>query len=156
MLGKLTPYCVISFLEMCSVLVIMRIIFLVPISGNLLLLLLTTIPFLFTALGMGLLISTLAKNQVQAMQMAYFVILPSILWSGFMFPRGSMPVVMQWVAYFIPATYFIEIMRGYRFAGSGFSAAMAQRPGFSHNGRVHPRCQHLPFSKAAGLTYRLG
>ncbi|MDA2924208.1 ABC transporter permease [Acidobacteria bacterium AH-259-L09] len=120
MLGKLTPYCVISFLEMCSVLVIMRIIFLVPISGNLLLLLLTTIPFLFTALGIGLLISTIAKNQVQAMQMAYFVILPSILLSGFMFPRGSMPVVMQWVAYFIPATYFIEIMRGIVLRGAGF------------------------------------
>ncbi|MBI4446398.1 MAG: ABC transporter permease [Acidobacteria bacterium] len=120
MLGKLAPYCVIAFLETCGVLVVMRWIFDVPIQGNLLLLLAVAVLFLLTALGIGLLISTRAQNQVQAMQMAYFVILPSILLSGFVFPRESMPAVMQWVGYLIPASYFIEVMRGIVLRGAGW------------------------------------
>lgn len=119
-LGKLTPYCVIAFLETCGVLLVMHFIFQVPVNGNVLLLMGLAVLFLVTALGIGLLISTKAQNQVQAMQMAYFVILPSILLSGFMFPRESMPLVMQWVGHLIPATYFIDIIRGIVLRGAGF------------------------------------
>jgi ABC transporter DrrB family efflux protein len=119
MLGKLIPYFIIGFIEACSVLIVMSVIFKVPINGSLVLLLVLVILFLFPALGIGLFISTKAKNQVQAMQMAQFVMLPSILLSGFMFPRESMPMIMNWIGYLIPATYFIDIMRGIVLRGAG-------------------------------------
>ena len=118
-LGKLTPYCLIAFTETCAVLLVMRFLFQVPIHGNLPFLLATAIVFLFTALGIGMLITTRVQNQVQAMQMAYFIMLPSILLSGFLFPLESMPQVMRWLGYTIPATYFIEIMRGIVLRGAG-------------------------------------
>lgn len=112
MLGKLVPYGVIGIVETLTVLTVMRLIFDVPINGSLLLLISLSILFLFTALAIGLLISTKAQNQVQALQIAFLIILPSVLLSGFMFPRDSMPVVMQAIGYFVPATHFIEIIRG--------------------------------------------
>ena len=118
MLGKLVPYCVLGFIERCTVLIVMRVIFRVPINGNLLLLTLVVL-FLFPALGIGLPISTKAKNQIQAIQMAQLVMLPSILLSGFMFPRESMPTLINWIGYLIPATYFIDIMRGIVLSGAG-------------------------------------
>lgn len=75
--------------------------------------------FLFPALGIGLLISTKAKNQIQAIQMAQLVMLPPVLLSGFMFPRESMPTLINWVGYLIPATYFVDIMRGIVLRGAG-------------------------------------
>jgi ABC-type multidrug transport system permease subunit len=112
MLGKLLPYGLIGFFETCSVLTAMRVIFQVPINGSLGLLLLLCVLFLFTALAIGLLISTKAQNQVQAFQLAFLIMLPSILLSGFMFPRDSMPMPMRAVGFLIPATHFIEIIRG--------------------------------------------
>jgi ABC-type multidrug transport system permease subunit len=112
MLGKLLPYGLIGLFETCSVLTAMRVIFQVPINGSLGLLLLLCVLFLFTALAIGLLISTKAQNQVQAFQLAFLIMLPSILLSGFMFPRDSMPMPMRAVGFLIPATHFIEIIRG--------------------------------------------
>ncbi|MBI3650164.1 MAG: ABC transporter permease [Acidobacteria bacterium] len=112
MLGKLLPYGLIGFFETCTVLTAMRVIFQVPIHGSLILLLLLCVLFLFTALAIGLLISTKAQNQVQAFQLAFLIMLPSILLSGFMFPRDSMPLLMRGIGYIIPATHFIEIIRG--------------------------------------------
>lgn len=112
MLGKLLPYGLIGFFETCTVLTAMRVIFQVPINGSLLLLLLLCVLFLFTALAIGLLISTKAQNQVQAFQLAFLIMLPSILLSGFMFPRDAMPLPMKAIGYVIPATHFIEIIRG--------------------------------------------
>lgn len=120
-LGKLTPYCIIAFLETCGVLLVMYFIFRVPINGSLLLLLSLSVLYLVTALGIGLLISTKAVTQVQAMQMAYPIMLPSVLLSGFMFPRESMPAVMQWVGNLVPATYFIDIMRGIVLRGASWA-----------------------------------
>jgi ABC transporter DrrB family efflux protein len=119
MLGKLVPYSVIGFIEACSVLTVMRVVFKVPINGSLLLLLALVVMFLFSALGIGLLISTKAANQIQAIQLAWFIMLPSVLLSGFMFPRDSMPLVINWIGYAIPATYFINIMRGIVLRGAG-------------------------------------
>jgi ABC-type multidrug transport system permease subunit len=84
----------------------------VPITGSLLLLVAFSMLFIVTALAIGLLISMKARNQVQAMQLGMLIILPSVLLSGFMFPRSSMPLPMQIVSYAIPATHFVEIIRG--------------------------------------------
>ncbi len=119
MLGKLVPYCVIGFIEACSVLLVMHFVFNVPINGSILQLLVLVVVFLFSALGIGLLISIRAANQFQAIQLSYFIILPSVLLSGFMFPRESMPLIMNWVGYLIPVTYFIHIMRGIVIRGAG-------------------------------------
>jgi ABC transporter DrrB family efflux protein len=112
MLGKLVPYALIGFVETLIVLAVMVFGFGVPIRGDLVLLLILSLLFLFTALGLGLLISTLAKTQLQAIQFAFIIMLPSILLSGFMFPREAMPTVMYLVGFVIPVTYFIEILRG--------------------------------------------
>jgi ABC-type multidrug transport system permease subunit len=112
MLGKLVPYGLIGFFETCTVLTVMRVIFDVPINGSVALLILLSVLFLFTALAIGLLISTRAQNQVQAFQLAWLILLPSVLLSGFMFPRSSMPLFMQAIGYLIPATHFMEIIRG--------------------------------------------
>jgi ABC-type multidrug transport system permease subunit len=84
----------------------------VPIHGDLVLLLLLSLLFLFTALGLGLLVSTLATTQLQAIQFAFIIMLPSILLSGFVFPREAMPTPMYLLSFVIPVTYFIEILRG--------------------------------------------
>jgi len=112
MLGKLVPYGLIGIVETFTVLTVMRLVFDVPIKGSLVLLLSLSILFLFTALAIGLLISTKAQNQMQALQLAWLIMLPSVLLSGFMFPRDSMPVIMRFIGYMVPATHFMEIIRG--------------------------------------------
>jgi ribosome-dependent ATPase len=112
MLGKLIPYALIGFVEMLIVLTVMVYVFQVPINGNLLLLLSLSGLFLVCALGLGLLVSTLAKTQLQAMQFAFLMMLPSVLLSGFMFPRAEMPAPIYAISFAIPVTYFLEILRG--------------------------------------------
>jgi ABC-type multidrug transport system permease subunit len=112
MLGKLVPYGLVGFVEVCTVLAVMRLVFDVPIKGSLTLLLALSLLFLFTALAIGLLISAKAQNQMQALQLAWMIMLPSVLLSGFMFPRDSMPVAMQAIGYLMPVTHFMEIIRG--------------------------------------------
>ena len=112
MLGKLVPYGLIGVVETLTVLTVMRLVFDVPINGSLPLLLSLSILFLFTALAIGLLISTKAQSQMQALQFAWLIMLPSVLLSGFMFPRDSMPLVMSLIGYLVPATHFMEIIRG--------------------------------------------
>jgi ABC transporter DrrB family efflux protein len=121
MLGKLAPYGLVGIVELVTVLAVMRVVFAVPINGSLSLLLGLSMLFLFTGLAIGLLISTKAQNQMQALQLAWLIMLPSILLSGFMFPRDSMPVVMQVVGYCVPATHFMEIIRGIVLRGATFS-----------------------------------
>jgi ABC-type multidrug transport system permease subunit len=120
MVGKLAPYCVIGASTTTMVLLIMRFLFQVPIAGSVLLLATFSLTFLFTALGLGLLISTIATNQVQAMQFAFLIMLPSVLLSGFMFPQESMPFPIYVIGQFIPVTYFIRILRGIILRGAGF------------------------------------
>lgn len=112
MLGKLVPYGLIGIVETLTVLTVMRLVFDVPINGSLVLLLSLSILFLFTALAIGLLISTKAQSQMQALQLAWLIMLPSVLLSGFMFPRDSMPPIMSLIGYLVPATHFMEIIRG--------------------------------------------
>ena len=112
LLGKLVPYALVGFVETLVVLTIMVYAFGVPIQGSLVLLLALSTLFLVTALGLGLLVSTLAKTQVEAMQFAFVIMLPSVLLSGFAFPRAEMPSPIYEATFLLPATYFIEILRG--------------------------------------------
>lgn len=119
MLGKLLPYALVGGVIFASVLLTMRFVFAVPIVGSVLLLTVLSAGFLLTALGLGLFISAFAQNQMQAMQMAMFMILPSTLLSGTIFERSLMPAPIQPIAYLIPMTYFIDILRGIILRGAG-------------------------------------
>lgn len=120
MLGKLVPYFAVGVCETVSVLLLMRYLFQVPIAGSIVLLALFSGIFLFTTLGMGLLVSTFAQNQIQALQISYVILLPSFLLSGFMFPQETMPKVVYFIGQLMPATYFLKILRGIILRNAGF------------------------------------
>jgi ABC-type multidrug transport system permease subunit len=121
LLGKLVPYAGLGFGEMVLVLVVMVYGFQVPIRGDLLLLLSLSILFLVCGLGLGLLVSTLAKTQLAAIQFAFLIMLPSVLLSGFMFPRAQMPFPIYIATFAIPVTYFLEVLRGVVLRGADFT-----------------------------------
>ncbi len=111
MLGKIVPYLCISMTMALLLFTILRWVFFVPIRGSLSALFLSSFLFVFAMLSMGLLISTRAENQNQAMQMAMVVLMPSIFFSGFIFPRETMPWIFYAISVLLPLTYFIELMR---------------------------------------------
>jgi ABC transporter DrrB family efflux protein len=112
LLGKLLPYAIIGFVEMLIVLTVMIYLFGVPINGSVTLLLGLSMLFMICSLSLGLLVSTLSKTQLEAVQFAFVIMLPSVLLSGFMFPRSEMPLPIYLLTFGIPVTYFIEILRG--------------------------------------------
>ena len=118
-IGKLIPYVVIAFIDVIIVLSIGVYWFNVPVKGSMLSLMLQSLVFLLVALGLGMLISTVAKTQLQAMQMTLLLILPSVILSGFIFPREVMPLPIQLLGNLIPLTYFLEILRGVILKGVG-------------------------------------
>jgi len=120
--GKLTPYVLISFLDMLEILAAGVIFFKVPINGSLMLLLVLSALFLITTLGIGLLISTIANTQQEAMLTTMFTILPSIFLSGFFFPLAAMPIWLQAASYAIPLRYFLIISRSIILKGAGVSS----------------------------------
>lgn len=119
--GKLIPYVVIGFYDFIIILILSYLMFGVAIKGSLLLLILLGSVFLIGALAMGMLISTVAKSQLQAMQAAMLFILPSVLLSGFMFPREAMPKLIYAISSTFPITYFLEILRGIIVKGVGLN-----------------------------------
>jgi drug efflux transport system permease protein len=121
LLGKLLPYLMIGFFELCMILTFMRFIFSVPIHGSVLLLALLSLPYIFVSLSLGILISSKANSQAEAMQLAFLTILPSIFFSGYIFPRETMPKFFYVLSYFVPATYFIDITRGVILRGAGWA-----------------------------------
>jgi ribosome-dependent ATPase len=120
LLGKLVPYAAVGFIETLIVLTVMVYVFGVPIRGDMWLLLSLAMLFMVCSLGLGLLVSTIAKSQVEAVQFAFVIMLPSVLLSGFVFPRSEMPFVIYLATFAIPATYFIEILRGIVLRGATF------------------------------------
>ena len=120
--GKLLPYTAIGFSQTILVLLLMVFLFGVPINGSVALLLFLSAVFLVPALGMGIVISTFARNQSEAMQVSIMFMLPSILLSGFIFPRESMPLPIYLISFLIPATYYLEILRGIIIRGAGIAA----------------------------------
>ncbi|WP_339061092.1 ABC transporter permease [Tepidibacillus marianensis] len=118
-LGKLVPYVGIGLFSFSIVLLTGVYWFGVPVKGSIPLLMLLSLLFLITTLAIGILISTVSKTQLQAMQMSFAFILPSVLLSGFIFPRETMPTIIQWIGGIIPLTYFLEILRGIFLKGIG-------------------------------------
>ncbi len=111
MLGKIVPYLCIGMFMAAVLFAIMRWVFDVPIAGSLFALFVSTLLYNFTLLSLGLLISTKAENQMQALQMTMTLIMPSVFFSGFIFPRETMPWIFWAVGAVLPTTYFIELMR---------------------------------------------
>lgn len=122
MIGKLTPYVIIAFFDTLEVLTAGVLLFDVPINGSLGLLLALAALFLVTTLGIGLLISTVAHTQQEAMLTTMFTLMPSIFLSGFFFPLVAMPKILQWISHVIPLRYFLIIVRGIVLKGVGLEA----------------------------------
>lgn len=119
MLGKLVPFVMVGYVQMSVVLLLGTSFFHIPIRGSLPLLYTLALVFIMASLGVGLIISTIARNQVQAMQLSFFFMLPNILLSGYIFPRAAMPEPAQWVGALLPLTWFLEILRGILLKGVG-------------------------------------
>lgn len=120
MVGKIAPFIIVGYLQVTLILVAAKLIFGVPIVGSLLLLSLALIVFIAANLSVGFTFSTIARNQLQAMQMTFFFFLPSILLSGFMFPFRGMPEWAQVIGEVLPLTHFLRIVRGVLLKGNGF------------------------------------
>lgn len=121
MVGKIIPYIMVGYIQQLLIIIAGIIIFGVPHDGSILLLLIATLPFIFANLAVGLTFSTIAKNQLQAVQMTFFFFLPSILLSGFMFPFHGMPQWAQWLGNCLPLTHFLNIVRGILLKGNTVS-----------------------------------
>ena len=119
--GKLLPYLGIGFFELVLILSFMRFVFRVPIHGSVILLAFLSLPYLFVSLSLGILISSKANSQAEAMQLAFLTVLPSVFFSGYIFPRETMPGFFYALSYFVPATYFINITRGVILRGAGLT-----------------------------------
>jgi len=118
MAGKIVPYIVVGYVQVTIILLAAKLLFGVPMVGSLALLSVALILFIAANLAVGFTFSTLAKNQLQAMQMAFFFFLPSILLSGFMFPFRGMPQWAQWLGEVLPLTHFLRILRGILLKGN--------------------------------------
>lgn len=119
MVGKLAPYVMVGLIQTAVILILARVLFSVPMAGGWLALGLGVMLFITGSLALGFFISTLARTQLQAMQMSFFYMLPSILLSGFMFPFRGMPEWAQWIGTAIPVTHFLRVVRGALLKGEG-------------------------------------
>lgn len=121
LIGKITPYIAVGYVQVGLILTAAHFLFAVPIEGSLPLLLAAAFLFIAANLAMGITFSTLARNQLQAMQMSFFFFLPSILLSGFMFPFRGMPLWAQLIGECLPLTHFLRIVRGILLKGNGLA-----------------------------------
>ena len=112
MLAKILPYILFGLIQVSLVLLLGKLLFAIPLRGTLMDVYWVSLLFIVANLSMGLVLSTLAQTQFQAMQMTFFILLPSILLSGFMFPFDGMPRVAQWIAEVLPMTHFMRLIRG--------------------------------------------
>lgn len=120
MIGKILPYVMVGYVQVIFILCMAKFIFGVPMQGSIVLLLILCFPYITANLSVGLTFSTLASNQLQAVQSAMFFFLPSILLSGFMFPFRGMPMWAQYLGNMLPLTHFLVIVRGILLKGNGF------------------------------------
>ena len=125
-LGKILPNVALCLASTAMTLVVARVLFGVAVQGSVVELFLLTLPFLFGSLGIGLAISVVARTQAQALQMTMFTLLPSILLSGFLYARESMPLVFQGISALIPMTYYLQILRGVIVKGVGVTVLWPQ------------------------------
>jgi len=120
MLGKILPNVIIAFINMGTVLALGVFWFGVPFKGSLGLYFLMSLLFVFSSLGLGILVSTVSTNQRQAQQLTALIMLPGMMLSGYVFPRSMMPKVVQWAGDLLPVTHFLQISRGIMTKGVGF------------------------------------
>ncbi len=121
-IGKIAPYTILAFLDMVLIIIVGWLVFGVPIKGSIALLLFCSVIYLVSTLGIGILISTIAKTQQVALLAAMVVtFLPSIFFSGFVFPIENMPVLLQWLSSVVPAKYFMTIVRSIYLKGTGLT-----------------------------------
>lgn len=125
MLGKIMPYIFVGYIQVTLILLASRYMFSVPVQGSLVLLLLCVLVFIAANLAVGMMFSTIARNQMQAMQMTFFFFLPSMLLTGFMFPFRGMPVWAQRIGEVLPLTHFLRLVRGIMLKGNGVVEAWA-------------------------------
>lgn len=118
-LGKIFPFTLIGYVQLTMTILLMRFLFGIPIQGSVLELYVVGLIFIAAVLGLGMLISTVAKTQMQAMQMSTFFLLPFVFLSGYVFPIDGMPTIFQYISRLIPARYFIEALRGIILRGAG-------------------------------------
>jgi ABC-2 type transport system permease protein len=122
LIGKLIPYVELGLIDFVLALLVGILIFNVPLKGSLILLFVLTLIFLVGAMSLGLLISIVAKKQVQASQMAILItFLPSFIMSGFVFPIANMPLILKGITYIVPARYFVTILKGIFLKGVGLT-----------------------------------
>ncbi|MDR1076781.1 MAG: ABC transporter permease [Xanthomonadaceae bacterium] len=119
MIGKVLPYIVVGLVQATLILLLGHWLFEVPVRGSLWAVYVVAALLIVANLGLGLLISTVARSQFQAMQMTFFIFLPSMLLSGFMFPFDGMPKLAQWFAEIMPLTHFLRLIRGVVLRGAG-------------------------------------
>jgi ABC-2 type transport system permease protein len=126
MLGKIAPYMLVGAVQIAIILGTGWLLFDVPVEGSLVLLVLLTLLFVLANLAVGYTFSTIAKSQLQAMQMSFFFFLPNLLLSGFMFPFRGMPGWAQAIGEVLPLTHFLRIVRGVMLKGAGFADLTAE------------------------------
>jgi len=126
MVGKIIPYILVGYIQVSLILVAAALIFHVPMMGSLLLLLGAAFVFIAANLAVGVTFSSVASNQLQAMQMSFFFFLPSLLLSGFMFPFRGMPVWAQYLGEVFPLTHFLRIIRGILLKGNGLAPTLIE------------------------------
>jgi len=119
MAGKIIPYIIVGYGQVTIILLAAKLLFGVPIVGSVALLSVVLVLFMAANLAVGFTFSTLARNQMQAMQMTFFFFLPSMLLSGFMFPFRGMPEWAQWLGEILPLTHFLRVVRGILLKGNG-------------------------------------
>jgi len=124
MIGKLSPFVLVGVLQAAIIITMARLLFGVPMAGGWAALILGLFLFIIGSLSLGFLVSTVARNQLQAMQMSFFYFLPSILLSGFLFPFRGMPVWAQWLGTVVPVTHMLRVIRGAMLKGVGISEAL--------------------------------
>ena len=124
MAGKLTPYVLVGIVQAAVIIVLARLLFGVPMAGGWFALILGLFLFIVGSLALGFLISTAARNQLQAMQMSFFYMLPSLLLSGFLFPFRGMPEWAQWIGTVIPVTHMLRVVRGSMLKGVGIEGSL--------------------------------
>jgi ABC-2 type transport system permease protein len=121
-LGKIAPYFLVAAVDLAVVLGVGVVLFDVPFRGSVMVLALGSLLYLFVALGLGVLISSVSQNQGQAIQLAMMALLPQVLLSGLIFPVASMGAGVRWISYLLPLTYFTRISRGVMIRGAGLAA----------------------------------
>lgn len=147
LLGKVLPFVAVGYVQMTVVLLLGELVFDVPVRGSLVLLYLIAGAFITANLGIGLLISTAVKSQVQATQLGFFVMLPNILLSGFMFPREAMPEIAQWIGLVLPLTYFLTVLRAILLKAAPLSAIWPETVGLVAMAAVLFSLSELRFRK---------